>query len=151
LADLSFVFIFETNQLVMIKISDLKEGDVVRVLFDGEERDGIVTEVDREENQANIDNGIQEFWYNPDQIVPLPMTEDRLINVLGFEKEEMPEGVKFRKGAFRIIVKDPGNYTNIDLWYREDHRHFNHALYLHELQNHHLDMTKVQLERVVAH
>jgi hypothetical protein len=135
----------------MIKISDLKEGDVVRVLFDGEERDGIVTEVDREENQAQIDNGIQEFWYNPDQIVPVPMTEDRLINVLGFEKEEIPEGVKFRKGAFRIIVKDPGNYTNIDLWYREDHRHFNNALYLHELQNHHLDMTKVQLERVPAH
>ena len=135
----------------MIKISDLKEGDVVRVLFDGEERDGVVTEVDRQENQANIDNGIQEFWYAPDQIVPLPMTEDRLINILGFEKEEIPEGVKFKKGAFRIVVKDPGNYTDLDLWYREDHRHFNHALYLHELQNHHLDMTKVQLERSGVH
>lgn len=135
----------------MIKISDLKAGDVIKVLHDGEERDGIVTEVDREENQANIDNGIQEFWYNPDQIVPVPMTEDRLINILGFEKEEFEGGVKFKKGAFRILVKDPGNYTNIDLWYREDHRHFNHALYLHELQNHHLDMTKVHLERVTAH
>ncbi len=135
----------------MIKISDLKEGDVVRVLFEGEERDGIVTDVDSEENQAQIDNGIQEFWYGPGDIVPVPMTEDRMINVLGFEKEEGPDGVKFKKGAFRILVKDPGNYTNLDLWYREDHRHFNHALYLHELQNHHLDMTKVHLERVIAH
>lgn len=135
----------------MIKISDLKEGDVVRVLFDGEERDGIITDVDREENQAQIDNGIQEFWYGPADIVPVPMTEDRLINILGFEKEEIPEGVKFKKGAFRVVVKDPGNYTDIDLWYREDHRHFNHALYLHELQNHHLDMTKVQLERSGVH
>jgi len=151
LADFFIVFIFGNKPVFMIKISDLKEGDVVRVLHDGEERDGIITDVDREENQAEIDNGIQEFWYNPDQIVPVPMTEDRLLNVLGFEKEEIPEGVKFKKGAFRIIVKDPGNYTNIDLWYREDHRHFNHALYLHELQNLHLQMTKVQLERVAAH
>lgn len=135
----------------MIKISDLKEGDVVKVIDEGVERDGIVTDVDKEENQAQIDNGIQEFWYNPDQIIPVPMTEERLINILGFEKEETPDGVKFKKGPFRLVVHDPGNYTNLDIWYREDHRHFNHALYLHELQNHHLDMTKVQLERVAAH
>lgn len=135
----------------MIKISDLKEGDVVKVIDEGVERDGIVTDVDKEENQAQVDNGIQEFWYNPDQIIPVPMTEERLINILGFEKEETPDGVKFKKGAFRLVVHDPGNYTNLDIWYREDHRHFNHALYLHELQNHHLNMTKVQLERVPAH
>lgn len=135
----------------MIKISDLKEGAVVKVIDEGVERDGIVTDVDKEENMAQVDNGIQEFWYNPEQIIPVPMTEDRLINILGFEKEETPDGVKFKKGAFRLVVHDPGNYTNLDIWYREDHRHFNHALYLHELQNHHLDMTKVQLERVAAH
>lgn len=135
----------------MIKISDLKQGDVVKVLHDGEERDGIVTDVDREENQANIDNGIQEFWYAPEYIVPVPMTEEKLVNTLGFEKMESEEGVKFKKGAFRLLVKDPGNYTNLDLWYREDHRHFSHPLYLHELQNLHLDMTKVHLERVTAH
>jgi len=135
----------------MIKISDLKEGDVVGVLFDGAQRDGIVTQVDRQENQVQIDNGIQEFWYAPEDLVPVPMTEERMVNVLGFEKEEGPDGVKFKKGAFRVVVHDPGNYTNLDIWYREDHRHFNHALYLHELQNHHLDMTKVQLERSGAH
>lgn len=135
----------------MITISDLKEGDVVKVIDGGVEREGVVTDVDKQENQAQVDNGIQEFWYNPDQIIPVPMTEDRLINILGFEKEETPEGVKFKKGPFRLVVHDPGNYTNLDIWYREDHRHFNHALYLHELQNHHLDMTKVQLERVAAH
>lgn len=135
----------------MITISDLKEGDVVKVIDGGVEREGVVTDVDKQENQAQVDNGIQEFWYNPDQIIPVPMTEDRLVNILGFEKEETPEGVKFKKGPFRLVVHDPGNYTNLDIWYREDHRHFNHALYLHELQNHHLDMTKVQLERVAAH
>lgn len=135
----------------MIKISDLQEGDVIKVLDEGVERDGVVADVSREENQACIDNGIQEFWYGPEQLHPLPMTEDRLIHVLGFEKEDTAEGTKFKKGAFRLLVKDPGNYTNIDLWYREDHRHFNHPLYLHELQNLHLQMTKVPLERVTAH
>jgi hypothetical protein len=66
---------------------------------------------------------------------------------VGFEKEETPEGVKFKKGPLRILVHDPGNYTNMEVWYREDRRHFKHAIYLHELQNHYLDMTKVPLER----
>ena len=135
----------------MIKISDLKEGAVVKVLHDGEEREGRIADVSRDDGMACVDNGIQEFWYSPDEIIPIPMSEERLLNTLGFEKEEMEDGVKFKKGAFRILVKDPGNYTNIDLWYREDHRHFNNPLYLHELQNHHLDMTKVPLERVMAH
>lgn len=123
----------------------------MHVLDEGVEREGLVTKVDREENQACVDNGIQEFWYNPDQIKPVPMSEERLVNLLGFEKEPFEGGVKFKKGAFRVFVGDPGNYTNLDLWYREDHRHFTHPLYLHELQNHHLDMTKVPLERVIAH
>lgn len=135
----------------MVKITDLKPGAIVNILAEGIEREGVVTNVSREENMACVDNGIQEFWYSPDQIVPVPMTEDRLIHTLGFEKEETPEGVKFKKGPFRMLVHDPGNYTNLDIWYREDRRHFNHPLYLHELQNHHLDMTKVNLEKAVAH
>lgn len=135
----------------MIKISELKPGDAVTVLDESVERAGVVTEVSKEENQAKIDNGIQEFWYNPANIVPLPLTEERLINLLGFEKEETEEGIKYKKGAFRLLVKDPGNYTNLELWYREDHRHFTHPLYIHELQNHHLQMTKVQLEPVAIH
>ena len=121
----------------MIKISELKHGDVVKVLDEGVERDGVVTNVDREENMAEIDNGIQAFWYSPEQLVPVPMTEERLMNVLGFEKEEAPDGVKFKKGAFRILVHDPGNYTNLELWYREDRRVFHKPIYLHQLQNHH--------------
>ncbi len=135
----------------MIKITDLKPGDVVHVLEEGIEREGVVSSVSRNENMACINNGIQEFWYSAADIRPLPMTEDRLINTLGFEKEETPEGVKYKKGPFRILVHDPGNYTNMDVWYREDRRHFNHPLYLHELQNHHLDMTKMPLEKTIAH
>jgi hypothetical protein len=135
----------------MVKITDLKEGDVVHVLDEGVERVGTVVEISRDENMACINNGVQDFWYGPEFVVPIPLTETHLINTLGFEREDAEDGVKYKKGPFRILVHDPGNYTNLDIWYREDRRHFNHPLYLHELQNHHLDMTKVHLERVPVH
>jgi hypothetical protein len=135
----------------MIKLSELKAGDIVHVLDEGVEREGVVCELSRDENMACIDNGIQEFWYPVEEIIPVPITADRLVNLLGFEKELTPNGEKFKKGPFRILVHDPGNYTNMEVWYREDHRHFNHPLYIHELQNHHMDMTKVPLERAAAH
>ena len=135
----------------MVKISELKEGDIVKVIASGDERVGTVVEVSREENMANINNGIQDFWYSQEDIIPIPLTEDQLINTLGFEKEETAEGTKYKKGPFRVVVHDPGNYTNLDIWYREDRRHFNHPLYVHELQNHHLQMTKVYLEKAPAH
>ena len=135
----------------MVKISELKEGDVVQVTFDGELREGTVVDVDRNENQVCVNNGVQDFWYNPAEIIPIPVTGEGLENILGFAKEETADGVKYKKGAFRVLVHDPGKFTNLEVWYREDRRHFNHPLYLHELQNHHMDMTKVPLERVVAH
>jgi hypothetical protein len=132
----------------MVKISELKEGDIVHILDAGVERIGTVSDITREDNMACIDNGVQEFWYAPEDIVPVPLTEDQLINTLGFEKEVSSEGVKYKKGPFRVVVHDPGNYTNLDVWYREDRRHFNHPIYVHELQNHYLQMTKVPLEGV---
>ena len=132
----------------MVKISELKQGDIVKVLDSGEERLGMVTDTSWEENMACINNGVQEFWFAPADIVPVPLTEDQLINTLGFEKEETAEGVKYKKGAFRVVVHDPGNYTNLDVWYREDRRHFNHPIYVHELQNHHYQMTKIPLDGV---
>jgi hypothetical protein len=136
----------------MVKITELKEGDIVHVMDQGVERIGTVVEISREENMANIDNGVQEFWYAPEEIVPVPLTEDQLVNTLGFEKEAGENGsVKFKKGPFRVLVLDPGNYTHLEIWYREDHRLFNHPIYVHELQNHHLQMTKVPLEAQKTH
>jgi hypothetical protein len=135
----------------MVKITDLKQGDIVHVLQGGSEKEGVVIELQRDQKLACIDNGVQENWYPMEDIHPLPITEERLINLLGFEREDHEEGVKYKKGPFRMIVHDPGNFTNMDIWYREDRRHFNHPLYIHELQNHHLDMTKVTLERAKAH
>jgi hypothetical protein len=134
----------------MVRITEFKEGDIVHVMDAGVERIGVVTDITREDNMVCVDNGVQEFWFAPEDIIPVPLTEDQLINTLGFEKEEATDGVKYKKGPFRVVVHDPGNYTNIDIWYREDHRHFNHPIYVHELQNHHLQMTKVPLEAEVT-
>ena len=135
----------------MIKVSELKEGDILHVMDAGVQREGVVRDTDRDENKVLVDTGVQEFWFSPEEIAPIPLTSDHLVNLLGFEKETMADGVKYKKGPFRVKIQDPGNNTHLEVWYREDHRHFNHPLYVHELQNHYLDMTKVHLERVGVH
>ena len=135
----------------MIKLQDLKPGDIVRVLDQGIEREGIVTNVSRDEGMACIDNGIQEFWFPTEEIVPVPLTEEQLFK-LGFERADQEDGsVKYLKGPFRVLVHDPGNYTDLEIWYREDIRRLTHPIYVHELQNHYLQMTKVPLTRPVVH
>ena len=56
----------------MVKISELKQGDVVKVLDEGQERLGVVTDTSWEENMACINNGVQEFWYSLDQLAAIP-------------------------------------------------------------------------------
>lgn len=135
----------------MVKLNELKPGDIMKVLDEGGvEREGVITNVSRDENLVCVDNGIQEFWYDPAQLVPIPMTEQQLLR-LGFERQDTELGAKYSRGPFRVLVKDPGNYTDLEIWYREDHRVFHHSLYVHELQNHYLEMTKVPLELTSAH
>src|SRR5829696_6314059 len=99
----------------MVKITELKEGDIVQIVDEGVERIGTVVEISREENMAHIDNGVQEFWYAPEDIIPVPLTEAQLVTTLGFEKEAGENGaVKFKKGPFRVLVHDPGNYTHLE-------------------------------------
>lgn len=134
----------------MIKLADLKPGDILRIVDAGSETEGVVVDVSRDDGMVCLDNGTQEFWYEPAQIAAIPVTEKELFR-LGFEKVETEDGTKYMKGPFRVLVHDPGNYTNLEVWYREDRRHFNHPIYVHELQNHYQQMTKVPLERPVVH
>jgi hypothetical protein len=119
------------------------------VLHDGVERDGIVENTGRE--GVCVNNGIQEFWYPVEEIIPVPIDENTLVNVLHFEKEQTENGVKYKKGPFRVMVQDPTKFAPMEVWYREDRRHFNHLLYVHELQNHHLEMTKMPLDKAAIH
>ena len=131
----------------MLKIGELKLGDIVKVTDEGVDRDGIVVDISHEEHQALVDNGVQEFWYSPEEMYPILVDEDQLLK-LGFEKQVLNgDGVKYMKGAFRIHTPTVGDFSNLEMWYREDRRHFNAPIGVHQLQNLHLQMTKVPLEK----
>lgn len=129
----------------MLKVGELKQGDIVKVNDDGVERDGVVVRVNPVEHRALVDNGVQEFWYEQEDIKPVPLDESQLTK-LGFEKQDFDGAVKYLKGAFRLVTPKKGDFSNVEMWYREDRRHFSFPLGVHQLQNLHLDMTKVPLD-----
>jgi hypothetical protein len=132
----------------MLKINNLRVGDIIAVNDDGITREGTVVSISHEEQQAFVDNGVQEFWYSPEEMSSIPLDDNQLIN-LGFTKEEIVGGVKYKKDSFRLVTPKKGDFSNVEMWYREDRRHFSFLLGVHELQNLHYDMTKIHLEKPV--
>ena len=130
----------------MLKIGNLKPGDIITVNDDGVSREGTVVSISHEENQALVNNGVQEFWYSPEEMSPVPLDETQLMS-FGFEKEDMNGAVKYKKNSFRLVTPKKGDFSNIEMWYREDRRHFSFPLGVHELQNLHHDMTKIPLDK----
>ena len=60
----------------------------------------------------------------------------------------MPDGtIKYMYGPFRILISEKGNFSHFEMWYREDRRHITEPIFVHELQNHYHQMTKVDLVR----
>ena len=130
----------------MLKIGELKQGDVIKVNDEGVEREGVVVRISHEENQALVDNGVQEFWYSPEEMQAVPLDENQLTK-LGFEKQDHEGSVKYLKGAFRLVTPRRGDFSNIEMWYREDRRHFSFPIGVHELQSLHMSMSKIPLEK----
>src|SRR5688572_32537099 len=133
----------------MLKLRDLKPGDIVSLNDEGIQREGTVVRISPEERQALVDNGIQEFWYDLDQIKPIPLDEEQLFR-LGFTRDEMngteTGAIKYKRDSFRLLLPKQGDFSTIEMWWREDRRHFNFPIGVHELQNLYHDMTKVPLE-----
>jgi hypothetical protein len=118
----------------MLKLGELKAGDIIKVNDDGVEREGAVVELSHEEHQALVDNGVQEFWYSPEDMSPIPVDEHQLLK-LGFQKLDLNgEGTKYMKGAFRIVTRNR-DFSNIEMWYREDRRHFSHPIGVHHTES----------------
>ena len=130
----------------MLKIGELKQGDIIQVNDDGVMREGTVIRVSHEENQALVDNGVQEFWYSPEDKKPIPVDENQLRS-LGFSKESANGAIKYKKDSFRLVIPKEGDFSHIEMWWREDRRHFSFPIGVHQLQNLHHDMTKVPLEK----
>ncbi|HEY6062814.1 MAG TPA: hypothetical protein VIV35_04345 [Chitinophagaceae bacterium] len=130
----------------MLKIGHLKAGDIINVDDEGIIREGTIVRVSHEENQALVDNGVQEFWYSPEEMHAVPLDENQLVK-LGFVKEEADGAVKYKKDSFRLVTPKKGDFSDIEMWWREDRRHFSTPLSVHELQNLHMDMTKIPLDK----
>ena len=104
-----------------------------------------MTGLNREDKEVGVKTEVQEFWFSPDQLHPIPLSETQLLK-LGFEEtKDVQPGTKYKKDSFRLQLKQPGDFSSLDIWWREERRHLKHSLYVHELQNHHYQMTKVEL------
>ena len=53
------------------------------------------------------------------------------------------------KGAFRMMLLANNDFSKFEIWYRDEHRHIIHPIFVHQLQNHYYDMTKVYLNEEV--
>ncbi len=133
----------------MIKFSDLKQGDYVLAETDGQAYQGEVSDFNNDEKEISVDNGVQEFWFKAEDLYPIPLDEEQLFK-LKFIKQVNEDGsVKYLKGAFRIQTPEQDNFSNFDIWYRNEKRVIQNHIALHELQNHYLEMTKVHLTNAV--
>ncbi len=129
----------------MIKFTEIKTGDYVMANNEGDLYRGEVTNINGDEKQICVDNGTQEFWYELDQISPIPLNDEQL-TLLKFHKQKNEDGrVKYSKGAFRILLPAEGGFNTFEIWYRDEKRHILHPIYVHQLQNHFHEMTKVHL------
>ena len=135
----------------MIKYSDIKIGDYLKAEFDGKMWVGEVVRLNGDEKQVCVETDVQEFWYETDNLYPIPMSDEALTK-LNFRKETLPDGVvKYKKGSFRLVIPKEGDFSVVEMWYREDRRDHPNVHYIHQLQNHYLQMTKVHLtDEVVA-
>ena len=129
----------------MIKFNDLKAGDYVLAESDGQAWEGEVTDFNHDEKEISVYNGVQDFWFKSDDLYPLPLDEKQLLK-LKFTKQVNEDGsVKYMKGAFRIQTPQQDNFSNFEIWYRDEKRIIMQPIYLHQLQNHYEAMTKVHL------
>jgi hypothetical protein len=128
----------------MIKFSELKPGDIVKAEFEGKQWEGVVIELNWEDKEVCVETEVQPYWFKPEHLFPIALDEAQLLK-LNFVREDHGDHIKYLKGAFRAQVPKGGNFSDFEIWYREDHRHIRQPLAVHELQNHYHQMTKVDL------
>ena len=129
----------------MIKFHEIKVGDRVLAEYEGKQWEGIVEELNNEDKEVCVQTEVQQFWFTPQHLNPIPLSERQLLK-LGFTKHVERDGsAKYTKGSFRIQLPREGDFSELEIWWREDRRHLMHPLHVHELQNHYYQMTKVEL------
>lgn len=129
----------------MIKFSELKAGDYVLGESDGQAWRGEVIKFNNDEKEICVNTGVQELYFPPEALYPLPLDEDQLLK-LKFTKQVNEDGsVKYSKGAFRIQTAKQDDFSHFEIWYRNEKRIITRPIAVHDLQNHYHSMTKVFL------
>jgi hypothetical protein len=135
----------------MIKFNEIKIGDYLHAEYDGKLWKGEIVNLNGDEKQVCVLTDVQEFWFDTESLHPIPLNEETLMD-LQFSKQVQDDGsVKYSKGSFRLVTPVAGDFSSIEMWYREDKRHHPNVHYLHQLQNQYLDMTKIHLTDEVMH
>ena len=135
----------------MIKFNEIKVGDFLIGEYEGKKWEGEVVHLNNDEKQVCLETDVQEFWYTPDHLYPIPLSDEQM-GKLGFTQTENGDGsVKYMKGSFRVLLPKKGDFSNMEIWWREDHRFLHGPISVHELQNHHQQMTKVELLPASVH
>ena len=133
----------------MININELQTSNYVIAEYEGTMWEGEVMGLNHDEKQISVQTEVQDFWYSPKHVYPIALNDEEMKR-LQFSKEVMEDGsVKYKKGSFRLAIPAEGEFSNIDMWYREDRRNHPNVQYVHQLQNQYLQMTKIHLTREV--
>lgn len=129
----------------MIQFHEIKVGDFLIADNDGDKKQGEVTDLNSNEKQVCVNTGVQDFWYETEQLTAIPLDDEQL-SKLKFHKTENEDGtVKYMKGAFRMMLSSKNDFSKFEIWYRDEHRHIMQPIQVHHLQNHFYEMTKVHL------
>lgn len=134
----------------MIRLQDVKVGDTVLVAYEGALIEGNVLEINHEDKQVCVlTHGQQEFWYELENLYPIPLDETQLLR-LKFKKDEAlsnnGNGIVYVRGPFSVkLYKQEGqDMTRLD--YRDEHREIKGLLTVNQLQNHYHGMTNFHLD-----
>jgi hypothetical protein len=129
----------------MIKFHEIRIGDIVQAEYDGQRNEGEVIELDHADKLVCVRTGDQDNFYSQEHLYPV-LVDDGQLKKFNFEKIVNPDqSVKYMRGPFRILLPQKDRFDDFEIWYREDKRHIDHTLGVHELQNHYHQMTKVDL------
>jgi hypothetical protein len=130
----------------MIKLSDLKEEDIVMVDFEGQMRIGDITEISSGDKKARVVHGNQDFWYDFHDLHPVPINTDQLTE-LGFKpvNDASSDGILYERGPFSLQFIQKGEDKHALLHYRDETRHIHNLQFLHQLQHHYKGMTNFVL------
>ena len=128
----------------MIRINDLQPGDLVLAEYEGQKTRGVVKELNKEDKEICVETAVQQYWFTPEHLYPIPVDDEQL-QLLGFTKTQNGNSVKYMKDSFRIQVPASNDFSNMEIWWREDRRQLKQLIGVHELQNHYYQMTKVEL------